>query len=209
MPDASTASLELLFATPIMLHTWPDSEALNRTLSELILERERTTTSRSKSNIGGWQSAGDLAEWGGQAGQIVSERVLSMVDQATRQLFARFRVSASFAWKLSMWANVNRRGQYNKMHFHPGSTWSGTYYVDAGDPPPVDRPLSGHLGIVSPNHAASMSFFAGEIPHARDIRPESGLMILIPSYLQHTVYPYEGQRPRISIAFNVRKNPYP
>jgi hypothetical protein len=37
------------------------------------------------------------------------------------------------SWILSAWANVNRRGDFNNMHTHPGATWSGVYYVDHGE----------------------------------------------------------------------------
>eukprot|EP01050_Picozoa_sp_SAG11_P037488 SAG11_NODE_14805_length_599_cov_0.818000_1_plen_177_part_01 len=32
----------------------------------------------------------------------------------------------------NMWANVNRRGDFNIMHTHPNSVLSGVFYVDAG-----------------------------------------------------------------------------
>jgi hypothetical protein len=34
-------------------------------------------------------------------------------------------------------------------------------------------------------------------------------MVLFSSYVPHSVAPHEGERPRISIAFNVRKEPFP
>ncbi len=34
-------------------------------------------------------------------------------------------------------------------------------------------------------------------------------MVLFPSYLPHMVVVHQGKRPRISIAFNLRKEPYP
>ncbi len=40
-------------------------------------------------------------------------------------------------------------------------------------------------------------------------RPEPGLMILFPSHLPHGVLPHRGDRPRIPIAFNVRREPFP
>ena len=46
----------LRFATPVMLHKWPDLDDLNRRLRDIILERERTTPGRDVSNMGGWQS---------------------------------------------------------------------------------------------------------------------------------------------------------
>ena len=40
-------------------------------------------------------------------------------------------------------------------------------------------------------------------------KPDPGLMVLFPSYVPHVVLPHQGDRERISIAFNVRKDPFP
>ena len=47
-----------------------------------------------------------------------------------------------------------------------------------------------------------MTFFPGALPSARLVRPEAGLVILFPSYLQHSVRLYQGERPRICVPFN-------
>jgi hypothetical protein len=35
------------------------------------------------------------------------------------------------------------------------------------------------------------------------------LMILFPSYVPHAVLPHGGDHPRISVAFNARREPFP
>jgi hypothetical protein len=47
-----------------------------------------------------------------------------------------------------------------------------------------------------------------ELEKAIRFRPDPGLMILFPSYVPHAVLPHRGDRERISIAFNVRKEPF-
>jgi uncharacterized protein (TIGR02466 family) len=92
---------------------------------------------------------------------------------------------------------------------HSSATWSGTYYVSAGDPSPADRPGAGNLAFLDPILAGQMSFFSGILPEFYEFFPRQGLMVLFPAYLQHLVLPYLGERPRISIAFNLSKDPYP
>ena len=110
-------------------------------------------------------------------------------------------------WRITTWANVSRRGHYNRGHVHPGCTWSGVYYVDAGDADPSDRD-SGLLVLQHPIVAATMTFFPGLTPDYHAFRPVSGLMVAFPSYLGHEVQPYGGDRPRISIAFNIKREPF-
>jgi hypothetical protein len=54
-----------------------------------------------------------------------------------------------------------------------------------------------------------MSFLPNLLPSSVTLRPKPGMMVLFPSYLPHMVFPYQGGSQRISIAFNLRKEPYP
>jgi hypothetical protein len=47
------------------------------------------------------------------------------------------------------------------------------------------------------------------LPSSVAIRPRAGLMILFPGYLSHAVQVQRGSGTRISIAFNLRKEPFP
>jgi hypothetical protein len=51
----------------VFSHVLKNVDSLNAELHDLILERERTTPSAAKSNIGGWQSEADFLTWGGSA----------------------------------------------------------------------------------------------------------------------------------------------
>lgn len=208
MPNIESSKLEHLFATPILVHRWDDSGTLNEQLKSVILSREQAGPGTQKSNVGGWQSTDDFGAWAGEPGKQIIERMMAMTNHATRLLFTQLQTGGQFGWKFAIWANVNRRGEFNKMHFHPGSTWSGVYYVDDGGTVAGDR-VSGSLSLLNPVQVASMSFFAMQLPQARAIMPEPGMMVLFPSYVLHSVHPHNGDRPRISIAFNVHKDPYP
>jgi hypothetical protein len=49
-----------------------------------------------------------------------------MIEEATARLHAEFgRPPRPVDWVLGAWANVNRRGDFNQAHTHPGATWSG------------------------------------------------------------------------------------
>ena len=67
----------------------------------------------------------------------------------------------------------------------------------------------GFLEIIDPSLARSNTFFPFLLPSSVGIRPEAGLMILFPSYVAHSVHVQKGSGTRISVAFNVRKEPFP
>lgn len=204
VPDGTAAEIdahgrvEYMFATPLFSHTFRDVTALNARLRELILERERTTPSATKSNQGGWQSVPDFFDWPDAAVSTLE----GMIAQALNAANARVPLPPNLAveFELFGWAAVNRRGHYNTTHLHPQSTWSGVYYVDAGD-----EAREGPAALLEFNHPISgalMDFFPGILPSARTVRPETGMIVVFPSYLLHGVRMYHGERPRICVAFN-------
>ena len=81
-----------------------------------------------------------------------------MIEEATYRLYAEFcRSPQPTNWILSAWANVNRQGDFNEMHTHPGATWSGAYYVDRGESNPDTEGTTIHL--YDPNPARANVFF--------------------------------------------------
>jgi uncharacterized protein (TIGR02466 family) len=206
--DLGKARLGHMFASPVLEHVWEDGPVLNPDLRARILEHERRSLGESRSNIGGWHSETGALEFCGIAGQRLIRHMRDMTQEATARLYAEYgREAEPLNWELSAWANINRRGQANHVHTHPGATWSGVYYVDGGEALPGDQGAAIHLTDPSPTR--TNIFFPDLLTAAVRFRPEPGLMILFPSYVPHAVPPHEGDRPRISIAFNVRKDPFP
>ncbi len=196
-----------LFGSPLMVHRWQDGPALNAALLPLILDEEARAPGKAKSNIGGWHSAYGQLEFCGEAGIALVRHMREMADEATARVYREYgHAKPAIDWTLHAWANLNRRGDFNGGHTHPGSTWSGTYYVDlgvkAGEP-------AAPLHLLDPCQGRANTFLPGIAATSFTLRPEPGLMVLFPSYIPHMVYPHAGDRPRVSIAFNFRREPYP
>ncbi|MEJ0018831.1 MAG: TIGR02466 family protein [Acetobacteraceae bacterium] len=208
MREMRQARFGSLFATPMLEHMWADASALNPPLREAILRHAAQHPGSAQTNVGGWHSETGLLEFCGSAGEILVRHMREMTEEATRRLYASFdRPPERLDWSLSAWANVNRTGHYNTMHTHPGATWSGVYYVDDGNSDADAEPTA--IELTDPNPARTAGFFP-ELSNTNILFPPvPGLMILFPSYVPHAVPPHRGDRPRISIAFNVRKEPFP
>lgn len=199
------ARIANLFATPLVTYVLEDVTELNATLRERILAHQSENAGIGKSNEGGWHSQVGELEFCGDAGELLISYMRALGDEATRRVCREHGEPPPVRWNVYAWANVNRAGDFNKIHVHPASTWSGTYYIDAGNATDAAAPL--HL--FDPCQARAVTF----LPHAlRDsvfVHPKPGLMVLFPSYVPHMVFPHEGAGTRISIAFNLRKEPYP
>jgi uncharacterized protein (TIGR02466 family) len=198
-----------LFGSPLMAHKWEDSTALNSELKKAILDTETKVPGVSRTNVGGWHSEAGELEFCGAAGVTLVERMYAMANEATTRVIKEYgHQPQTFQWTLRAWANVNRQGNFNQIHTHPGSTWSGTYYVDTGTgDSPTAKPAPLH--IFDPCQGRANTFLPPLVASSFTIRPEPGLMILFPSYLAHMVFPQEASGPRISIAFNMRREPFP
>lgn len=159
-------------------------------------------------NVGGWHSANGQLEFLGELREPLFQRMLLMVNDATTRLTTEVgRPSIAIRWTFLAWANISEAGSFNTMHTHPGMTWSGVYYVDTGDTP--GQSDTGILRFMDPSPGSAASFLPFLARAFPQIQPVSGLMVLFPSYLPHSVLPHRGSRPRISIAFNFRNEPYP
>jgi len=102
----------------------------------------------------------------------------------------------------NIWANLNPPGSYNKSHMHPNSLWSGVYYVKASK-------NSGKLVCNDPRPGIQIKMPVrkeGTMPQNlwREvfIEPQSGRIIMFPSWVWHYVEPNESNDIRISMSFN-------
>lgn len=201
------AEVRAYFATPIAVLELDKAPAINESLKSIIYKKEKAEQSVQASNLGGWQSSWDLESWGGDAAKAVLNQGRRLATQLTSD---REGKSVKVEWKTNAWANVNRTGAANELHTHPGSYWSGTYYVDDGGI--SENPdLGGEFQMQDPRGIAPAMLaplLALKVPGGQSvgacelIKPKSGLMVLFPSWLPHAVRPYHGKKARISVAFN-------
>lgn len=201
--------VSLLFPTPIGEFRVAEPESTNQELKSLILNKEKSEPSQNRANAGGWHSRDDLLAWKSPAistfGGWIMESVNHTIQSTLEMMKAAGMPTKVVSGRLRpiAWANVSRHGHYHRSHNHPGSAWSGVYYVAPGTETP-DHPLSGLLEIPDPRPYANMVATPGE-PFSQKIliKPRAGEMILFPSWCHHFVHPYFGDDERISIAFNV------
>jgi len=60
---AVAPDITLTFGVPIMIQTVAGAAPVNEGLTRAILERERASPGKSKSNTGGWHSEETLLDW--------------------------------------------------------------------------------------------------------------------------------------------------
>ena len=154
---------------------------------------------------------GPLGRRGGDQAARLARNVANQMTTDQQGVAGQGPYPGHFAvtWIGNMWANINRSGDANEYHSHPGSYWSGTYYVDDGGID-ADPALGGELEFLDPRGPVPLM----NAPHLRiagnlsagsteRIRPRAGKLVMFPSWVFHQVRPYHGTVERISIAFNL------
>jgi hypothetical protein len=123
---------------------------------------------------------------------------------ATNRAQALFRkvLGATEAVVDAAWANIYLRGDYCMPHSHMRATASVVYCVDPGDDDPDDS-VSGRLFIADPRVPACCQPVQGYMtsPLVPTMRP--GTFVIFPAQIVHAVNPYAGERPRITLSWNI------
>ena len=205
-----TARIDLvpLFATPVAIADLADAARLNAGLRAAIDARRAECAGTRHSNLGGWQSDWEMARWGGDAAQTLLDAARGIASRITADRTGR---RVDIVWKANMWANVNRRGDANEFHAHPGSFWSAVYYVDDGGIG-ADPALGGELEFMDPRgpgpamYAPHLAFATPgglSVGSNETVSPKTGRLVMFPAWLLHQVRPYRGDAERISVALNL------
>ena len=104
--------------------------------------------------------------------------------------------------KLSnMWAIVNEKGAMNQKHHHSNSDLSAAYYVTA-------KEGCGNIIFYDPRPGKVYKHPYSKEPNllnttTNGVKPETGMLILFPSYLEHSVDANISDNKRIVISFNI------
>jgi putative 2-oxoglutarate-Fe(II)-dependent oxygenase superfamily protein len=174
-----------------------DTDLYHPRLKEFILERARQGGPDIKRHLrsSGGTKVHHPDRWGCAEATLLHERVLE---------FYRRALKCSTAVVDHGWANVYRDGDYCLPHSHTRATASLVYFLDPGDTDDKD-PDAGRFSIMDPRFARCCPLKEGCLtnPIFCDMTP--GSLVMFPGLAVHAVNPYRGERPRITLSFNVNE----
>lgn len=112
-----------------------------------------------------------------------------------------------------MWFQITNDSAFHDVHVHGNCSWSGVYYVQAGDCSVArdDVRANGMLNGVTRFYGPQMEYLAGGHgdrgnyylnDHTFDCFPQDGKLCVFPSHLKHMAFPYRGKRDRIIVSFH-------
>jgi hypothetical protein len=101
----------------------------------------------------------------------------------------------------SIWTIRQHDGDYQEMHSHPGGNLSGNIYISAPELNDNSRPSDSQILFRLPQTKDITKFIMND---TWKYNPTPGTVIVFPSHLPHTVYPWQGVGHRTVMAFDAK-----
>ena len=190
--------MHLFFSTPIWASKIDNYRKTNQEMLEYIIDlQDKNPKGVLRSNFKGWHSK-DF--------NMKDEQPINFIQSIKNNINKALN---DMGWDLtkqsvkikSVWAIINEKDAWNQKHHHSNSDLSAAYYVSAHDNcgdivfyDPRPAPVHNHPISKSPNKLNAT---------VNSIKPEPGMLVLFPSYLEHSVNPNLSDEKRIVISFNL------
>jgi hypothetical protein len=212
-------SITDLFTMPMATAQIPNHQPLCEELTRLFLEKEKGGDKyryhkRRATQFGPlFESKFDLFKWKDESVALIARFCHGCLSELIQEITEYDKEElGKLRFDYQAWFHITRKGGYQGLHNHQNASWSGIFCVDPGDPV-ADRQDSGLVRYHDPRSGSFNYSDAGNLglrlPYRHggfDIVHSAGRLILFPSYVMHEIFAYQGDRPRIVIAFNCSIN---
>lgn len=184
----------------------------NRELSGLISQMAATgpNMTAGTSTQGGFQTRQDLLAddhpfSGHPALVTLKAHIIKAIQDYATMLFEQecMRAPNQVDFMLWGWGVCLAQGNSQELHVHPSAHISGVYYVAAPAGAMDEKCTDGKIRFYDPRPRANMNQLFTQITRHSEM-PSPGDVLLFPSWLEHSVAPFQGEGERVCIAFNVR-----
>lgn len=185
-----------IFSVPVFRASFIVSEESRQAIIKKIKSQ---TTENQNSPIGNNTNYGN-------GPQIIDEDELVEVKQFIKEAVSRAHELTGFKQHeidiLDSWFSITEKYGYHEAHTHPGSLWSAVYYVNAEK---SDAPICFlNRNILDTGWTANLKYLANEFNSGQvSVAPETGMLLIFPSYLLHKVEQQKLDNERIMIALNL------
>lgn len=188
----------LFFSTPIWASKIKEFEKTNIEMLNYINNLKKDDPAGIlKSNFKGWHSK-DFKLKDEQPAKFISV-IKENINTSLNDM--NWDINLQSVKIQNMWAIINKEGAWNQKHQHGNSDLSAAYYVSASD-------NCGDIVFYDPRPARVYKHPIAKSPNnlnatVNSIKPKPGLLVLFPSYLEHSVNPNLSNEERVVISFNL------
>ena len=148
----------------------------------------------------------------GELAQFISAGVAEVAAEANKGLWPpgeNVRVNLT-----GLWFQISNNYAFHEMHVHGNCSWSGVYYVRAGDcakslktesglqPNGITRFYGPHMEHMAGGHGDYGNIYLHD--NTWDSFPEDGKLCVFPSHIKHMPFPYSGEEDRVIVSFHAQ-----
>lgn len=184
----------------VVLTTFEDTQSYHPALIEHIraMAEDEAQAKRWNGTAGG-AKVYHLDRWGMPEADLIHARAL--------ELFKRV-INCEEAVPDISWSTVYRRGDHCMPHSHIRALASLVYFLDLGEDEAADSP-DGRFNFTDPRLKVCCRAEEGHMTTPCAPLHKAGTMLMFPGQLVHYVTPYQGERPRITLSWNINKTAIP
>jgi uncharacterized protein (TIGR02466 family) len=189
------------FPTLIWQADMPDNEkSFIKDIKNYVLKEKKATPDTVKMNNGkygsvfqgGWQSK-TYTQWI-DGFEHMGKKLDETIESCRKQ------IGVPEIKLKGYWFSVNSYGDYTTLHNHRDSVLSGVFYVDIPDE---------NMGKINFERSDDISYFLPPLESYNNFtgerasyQPETGRVLIFPSWLKHSVDANRSKKNRISVSFN-------
>ena len=183
-----------IFPLKVYNFLFKDKDRFNSELIKAINKYKKNEDSIEKSNKGGYHSLLDIHLKSIDGFDELNNRILDVVNGIIIE--SDYKHLDKIEELSSMWFIVNKENDYNTNHMHPGSWFSGAYYVKVPDNESKYLVFEDPIQIRNYNQDTPNSYMKKVI---------EGMLLIFPGWVNHAVPKNDTNEERIVISFNIPK----
>lgn len=103
---------------------------------------------------------------------------------------------------INLWTITQKAGEYNVAHTHPSGSISGNLYLEIPKTITDENAPDGFISFTLPGPTRNLEKLA--FRDAFPLKPVKNKMIIFPSRIVHTVYPFKGEGQRRTVAWDCK-----
>ena len=204
-----------LWPTTLLVKRFAHYQKVNPALLELFYahcEREKGGPVQAYASKDDLQQRYPMHTELGELAEFISQGVVEVAREANRGLWRdddRVRVTLT-----GLWFQISNGHAFHEVHVHGNASWSGVYYVQAGDSSSGPEPQrAGQPNGVTRFYGPHLEHMAGGFgdygnlylhENSWDSYPQDGKLCIFPAHIKHMPFPYAGERDRVIVSFHAQ-----
>jgi len=204
-----------LWPTTMLVKRFPHYQKVNPALLELFYEhrdREQSKPQQAYASKDDLLQQYPMSQPLGELAEFISKGILEVAREANQGLWREGeKVSITLT---GLWFQISNGFSFHEMHVHGNCSWSGVYYVRAGDcsssaeshagkqPNGITRFYGPHVEHMAGGFGDYGNFYLHD--NNWDSYPEDGKLCVFPSHIKHMPFPYNGDEDRVIVSFHAQ-----